>query len=62
MGLFLLILTTAPLGTILVLCYEEAGSASTIHHSPAVRRVPLTPAKAVGTAPGMKPGVGSPAP
>lgn len=62
MGLFLLILTTAPLGTILVLCYEEAGSASTIHHSPAVRRVPLPPAKAVGTAPGMKLGIGSPAP
>lgn len=39
-GLFLLILTAAPLGTILVLYYEEAGSASTARHGAAIHRVP----------------------
>lgn len=39
-GLLLLILTAAPLATILVLYYEEPGSASTVRHSVAVHRVP----------------------
>jgi len=39
-GLLLLILTAAPLGMILVLCYEESGSASTVRHSVAVHRLP----------------------
>jgi len=39
-GLFLLILTAAPLATILVLYYEEPGSASTVRHGVAVHRVP----------------------
>lgn len=38
-GLLLLILTAAPLATILVLYYEEPGSASTVRHSVAVHRV-----------------------
>jgi curved DNA-binding protein CbpA len=39
-GLFLLILTAAPLATILVLYYEEPGSTSTARHNVAVHRVP----------------------
>ncbi|WP_082442220.1 DnaJ domain-containing protein [Sphingomonas sp. Leaf257] len=39
-GLLLLILTAAPLGTILVLCYEESGSTSTVRHGVTVHRVP----------------------
>ncbi len=39
-GLFLLILTAAPLATILVLYYEKPGLTSTVRHSVAVHQVP----------------------
>lgn len=39
-GIFLLILSEAPSGSILVPCYEESGPASTVGHSEAVHRVP----------------------
>ena len=40
MGLFLLILTAAPIATILVLYHEESGFASTVRRSDAAHLVP----------------------
>jgi len=47
MGLFLLILTAAPIATILVLYREESGLASTVRRSVAGHPVPEPTAKAV---------------
>ncbi len=61
MGLFLLILTAAPIATILVLYYEEAGTASTVRRSYADHPAPEPPAKAVRSSSGIKLGLGQPA-
>jgi len=47
MGLFLLILTAAPIATIQVLYKEEPGLASTVRRSVPANPVPKLPAKAV---------------
>lgn len=60
MGLFLLILTAAPIATILVLWNEESGLAPTVRRS-AANPVPEPPAKAVHNSSGTKLGLGQPA-
>lgn len=62
MGLFLLLLTTAPLATILVLCYEESGSASAAGHSVEVPHGSPPAAKAIRTLSRTKLGLGQSAP
>ena len=61
MGLFLLILTAAPIATILVLYNEESGLASPVRRSVAAHPVPEPPAKAVRSSSGAKLGLGQPA-
>jgi hypothetical protein len=61
MGLFLLLLTAAPIATILVLFSEESGMASTVRGSVAAHPVPEPPAKAVRSSSGTKLGLGQPA-
>ena len=61
MGLFLLILTAAPIATILVLWNEESGLAPTVRRSVAANPVPEPPAKAVRSSSGTKLGLGQPA-
>ncbi|WP_132911474.1 DnaJ domain-containing protein [Sphingomonas sp. BK235] len=56
MGLFLLILTAAPIATILVLYYEDAGATSAVRRSVAADPVPTPPAKPVRTSSGTKRG------
>lgn len=47
MGLFLLILTAAPIATIVVLYFDESGVASTVRRSDAARPLPEPAAQAV---------------
>ncbi|RZL28893.1 MAG: hypothetical protein EOP64_02970 [Sphingomonas sp.] len=54
MGLFLLILTAAPIATILVLWNEESGLAPTVRRNVAANHVPEPPAKAVRSSSGTK--------
>ena len=61
MGLFLLILSAAPIATILVLWYEESGLAPTVRQSVAANPVREPPAKAVRSLSGTKLGLGQPA-
>ena len=61
MGLFLLILTAAPIATILVLWNEESGLAPTVRHSVAAHPVPEPFPKAVRSSSGTKLGLGQPA-
>jgi curved DNA-binding protein CbpA len=61
MGLFLLILTAAPIATILVLWNEESGLAPTVRRSVTAHPVPEPPAKAVRSSSGTKLGLGQPA-
>ncbi|MBJ6123658.1 J domain-containing protein [Sphingomonas mollis] len=61
MGLFLLILTAAPIATILVLYHEESGLASAARRSVAAHPVPEPPAEAVRRSSGTKLGLGQPA-
>lgn len=61
MGLFLLILTAAPIATILVLWNEESGLAPTVRRSVAAHPVPEPSAKAVRSSSGTKLGLGQPA-
>lgn len=56
MGIFLLILTAAPIATILVLYYEEAGLASTARRSLSAHPVPKPPENVVRSSLGTKPG------
>ena len=58
MGLFLLILTAAPIATILVLFHEESRTASTVRRSDAAHPAPEPPAKAVRSSSGTKLGLG----
>lgn len=60
-GLFLLILTAAPIATILVLWNEESGLAPTVRRSVAAHPVPEPPANGVQSSSGTKPGLGQPA-
>ncbi|MBB3695695.1 J domain-containing protein [Sphingomonas sp. BK580] len=62
MGLFLLILTAAPIATILVLYYEDPGVASTVRRDVAAHPVPEAPPKAVPSSSRTKLGPGQPAP
>ena len=61
MGLFLLILTAAPVATILVLWNEESGLAPTVRRSVAAHPVPEPLAKAVGSSSRTKLRPGQPA-
>jgi curved DNA-binding protein CbpA len=61
MGLFLLILTAAPIATILVLLHEESGTASTVRRSDAAHPAPEPPVKAIRSSSGTKLGLGQPA-
>jgi curved DNA-binding protein CbpA len=61
MGLFLLILTAAPIATILVLWNEESGLAPSVRRSVAAHPVPEPPAKAVRSSSGTNLGLGQPA-
>ncbi|WP_132833904.1 DnaJ domain-containing protein [Sphingomonas sp. PP-CC-3G-468] len=61
MGLFLLILTAAPIATILVLWNEESGLAPPVRRSVTTHPVAEPPAKAVRTSSGTKLGLGQPA-
>ncbi|WP_235518417.1 hypothetical protein, partial [Sphingomonas sp. Leaf208] len=62
MGLFLLILTAAPIATILVLWNEESGLAPTVRRSVAAHPVREPLAKAVGSSSRTKLQPGQPAP
>jgi len=57
-GLFLLILTAAPIATILILFHEESGTASTVRRSDAAHPAPEPPAKAVRSSSGTRFGLG----
>jgi curved DNA-binding protein CbpA len=61
MSLLLLILTAAPIATILVLYNEESGLAPTVRRSVAANPVPQTSAKAVRGSSDSKLGLGQPA-
>ncbi len=61
MGLFLLILTAAPIATILVLWNEESGLAPTVRRSVAANPAPEPPAKPVRGSLGTKLELGQPA-
>ncbi len=61
MGLFLLILTAAPIATILVLWNEESGLAPTARRSVAANPMREPSAKDVRSSSGTKLGLGQPA-
>ncbi|MGR6330027.1 J domain-containing protein [Sphingomonas sp. XXL09] len=61
MGLFLLILTAAPIATILVLWNEGSGSAPTVRHSVVAHPAPEPSASAVRSSSGTKLGLQKPA-
>ncbi len=61
MGLFLLILTAAPIATIVVLWNEESGLTPTVRRSVAANPVHEPPAKAVRSSSSTKRGLGLPA-
>ena len=61
MGLFLLILTAAPIATILVLWNEESGLAPKVRRSVAANPMPQPASKVVRSPSGTKLGLGQPA-